>query len=257
MEFDLTTLIVATGALGTSSYGIVDGMKDRNESVGHAGLTELKTGLNVLLDALEQAYGNQQFEELLHAKYREEREQLELFLRQGVRIGLTSKNANCIANKLGGIDGDALSSAITFLEENGDLADVDEHDDKITAAKKKKLREYDDAQRILARYEVIADARIDGAITLSRARYKGTVLRYAMGVAVLIGISAGFCVGVDAANSGLEFANMNRREALIVGKFVLMGLFTGLAAVPIAPVAKDIANAIRDTSAALKGRVNG
>lgn len=87
-------------------------------------------------------------------------------------------------------------------------------------------------RNVLGRFELAVDARIESAMTLALDRYRRTVILAASLVAVVIALVIGRELGVPP------------REALIVG----------LAAVPLAPVAKDVAAALKAAAEALRAR---
>ena len=84
----------------------------------------------------------------------------------------------------------------------------------------------------LGRFELAVDARIESAMTLALDRYRRTVILAASIVAVAIALVMGQQLGFPP------------RESLIVG----------LAAVPLAPVAKDVAAGLKAAAEALRAR---
>ena len=102
---DLGGLILATGALGLASFGIVDVLKSI-ERIGLAGIGKIKKCIkdSSMENALEQAYGKE-YEDLLKAQYRENRTKGDLrqIIRQGLRVGLHEKNTKNMAKCLGGV----------------------------------------------------------------------------------------------------------------------------------------------------------
>ena len=85
---------------------------------------------------------------------------------------------------------------------------------------------------ILGRFELALDARIDAAMALANDKYGGSLRVIASAVAIIIAIAVGLNVGED----------------------LLMSLVVGIAAVPIAPMAKDLTKAIQAAGKALPGR---
>jgi hypothetical protein len=93
--------------------------------------------------------------------------------------------------------------------------------------------ELTDAQRsILGRFELALDARIDSALALADDRYAGSMRVIASLVAIIIALAIG----------------------IYAGQSVLLALIVGIAAVPVAPMAKDLSSAIRAAGQALPGR---
>lgn len=90
------------------------------------------------------------------------------------------------------------------------------------------------AQRtILGRFELAADARIDAALAAAQSRYAVSARLWAMAAALLLAVGGKAAVGAD------DWA-----ATLIVG----------IAAVPLAPIAKDVASGIQAAVRALKSR---
>lgn len=206
---DLTNAILATGALGTAAFGVVEALKFT--PLGNAGFGVAIRQMGSLLEALQVAYGDE-YRDLLRGQYRsEDRELLGRTLRQGVRVGITDLNTERIAKFLGSMDTAQLASAIRAAEAGTDLTS---------------------AQRnIIGRFELAADARIDAALTLARARYVDSARVAASVVALTLALVV-----------GANMPDVTMIQALIVG----------LAAVPLAPIAKDVASGIQAAAKALR-----
>src|SRR5688500_14724416 len=97
-EGNLSTAVLAAGALGTAAFGIVEGLKVI-PLLAEAGFTTLVKFLGPIMDALKTAYGPDA-ERVLRAQYRGDRAELTRTIRQGARIGLTPKVADGIAHSL-------------------------------------------------------------------------------------------------------------------------------------------------------------
>ncbi len=209
---DLGEFVLATGALGTAAFGVVETLKIL-PAIGNAGFPVAQRHLGPLHQALEVAYGGQ-YLDLLRGQYRaEDRDLLARSLRQGVRVGITDANAGVIAGFLGSIDTAILAAAIKAAESG----------DSMTAQQR----------NIIGRYELAADARIDAALTLARARY----IDVARITAMVVALTISFAVGLSAPN----------------GDWFTV-LVVGLAAVPLAPIAKDVASGIQAATKALRSR---
>jgi hypothetical protein len=83
----------------------------------------------------------------------------------------------------------------------------------------------------LGRFELAADAHIDAALVLARSRYAGTVRAAASIVALSVAVIAGLLLGGDR---------------------LLSSMLVGIAAVPVAPIAKDLASALTTVTASLR-----
>ncbi|HJS88359.1 MAG TPA: hypothetical protein VJ738_00150 [Steroidobacteraceae bacterium] len=152
----LSSAIAAAGALGTASFGIVEGLKWT--PLGAAGFGQIGSYLGAALSgSLRIAYGAD-YERLLRAQYRQDSQTqaaIAKSLRQGVRIGLTSGNAEQIATFLGTVDPAALKHAAACVENCDSLSDDD--------------------RAAIGRFELAADARIESALSRARDVYLGYV----------------------------------------------------------------------------------
>jgi hypothetical protein len=86
----------------------------------------------------------------------------------------------------------------------------------------------------MARLETMIDARIDAALTLADTQYVSQTKFLATFVSLVISFLVGWGIGMD-------------------GKWVWCWI-VGLAAVPLAPVAKDLSTALQEAAKALKAR---
>jgi hypothetical protein len=87
-------------------------------------------------------------------------------------------------------------------------------------------------RNILGRFELAVDARIESAMTLALDMYRRTVIIVAAFIAVAIALVVGWQLGVP----------------------LLQAVLVGVAAVPLAPVAKDVAAALKAAADALRAR---
>jgi hypothetical protein len=182
--------------------------------VGEAGFGAALNILGGLVEPLAVAYGPT-YKTILRAQYRGDQRELKRMLRQGVRVGLNRSNAAAVARHLASVDPEALTAAIVAAE---------------TATVEKQVT---DTQRsVIGRYELAADARIDAALTDAQAVYGSTARWLAMGVALVIALAMSLALNVD----------------------LTIGLIVGIAAVPLAPIAKDLASGIQSAAKALKAR---
>ncbi|HXT68848.1 MAG TPA: hypothetical protein VN700_03790 [Vicinamibacterales bacterium] len=207
-------VILAAGALGVAAFGIVEGLK-WIPAVGEAGFPAIRRLLgDALWQALLAAYGAQ-VEPMLRAQYRGDQENFGKTLRQGLRIGLTPANAEAIARALGVVDPRSLKEAAAAVDSGAVLTP--------------------EQRNALARFELAADARVDAALALAQDHYARFAKILAGVIAVILAVAA--AIGLD-------------RSGGLVGR----GLLIGLAAVPLAPIAKDVASALQAAKEALRAR---
>lgn len=90
-----------------------------------------------------------------------------------------------------------------------------------------------DTQRgVLGRFELALDSRIDAALALADSRYKGYVRLAASIVAIVIALVVG----------------------ALQGQPILLAVIVGIAAVPFAPIAKDLASGLQAATQAMGKR---
>jgi len=229
---NLGTTALAIGALGTAAYGIVDGLKlcswiglagferlfsGKSRKDGRLWLVKHKTSLNPLLLALKTAYGSDAMG-LIKAQYRSGRSKGDLprTLRQGVRIGFSM------------LDSEKIVTAAVGLGLARDIAE--KAADAIETKKPANINE--EKKAALARLENAIDARIDSSLSLAEVEYVAQTKVLAMIVSIVIALFVGCLLGQDWPKS----------------------LVVGIAAVPLAPVAKDLATALQSAVKALGGR---
>ena len=87
-------------------------------------------------------------------------------------------------------------------------------------------------RNVIGRFEIAVDARIEAATTLAQAQYSGTMKIAASIVAIALALLVGWRLCVD----------------------LLHALVVGLAAVPLAPIAKDVAAGLRAAAQAMGRR---
>lgn len=220
----LATFIVATGALGTAAFGIVEALKWTR--VGLYGYQKIEDMLRPLFTTFERAYGAD-YGALLKAQYRKGRVKgtLSKTLRQGTRIGLTHDNAPGIARWLGDavIEPETLANIAEQIQQGKELDDQD--------------------RRQLGRFELAVDTRIDAALALSEVTYVGSVRVVASMVAVVIALAAGIWIVWSGAGGALK-----------PNEVMLRAILVGVAAVPVAPIAKDLAKAFSSADKAIRVR---
>jgi hypothetical protein len=222
MEVDLGELALAAGALGLAAYGFVDGFKII-PGIALAGFRSIRSILGPLYPALALAYG-EAFEGLLKSYYRCARltGDLPRTLRQGARLALAPQNAATLAEHMGTVDPRAIVVVAEKLEAGATLTEED--------------------RAALGRYELAVDARIDAALQLADTHYTNATRMVAGGFALVVAVLVGF---------GLTETDW---RTFVFGKEFIYAVIVGLAAVPLAPVSKDLANALRAAERALRKR---
>lgn len=224
----VTELVLATGALGTAAFGIVEGLKPL-PFIGEAGFDAIPRTLGDAVRTLEQAHGPT-WESVYRGLYRGDQPELARLLRQGVRVGLTQQNAPAVGAALFGAGAPEIA----------DLVRVTAH--LYAAAVEQGTGEAattDAERRALGRFELAIDARIDAALAIARQQYASRARVAAFLVSLGIALVTAFLIG-DGDGAGWPPW--------------LVALLVGVAAVPIAPIAKDVASGIQAAAKALRGR---
>jgi len=210
----LGDLVLATGAVGVAAMGIAEGAKFL--FLPAVGFSKLREEIEWAEGALKVSYGDK-YIEMIKSLFRNDRRKGELprILRQGVRIGLDKNTAASMASVVGRVASDDLVAVAIKVNAGEDL----------TAEQK----------NILGRFEVAADARIDGAFALAERAYKNGILARAFIAAFVLSFGAAYCM--DA--KGNEY---------------LMAFIVAITAVPIAPIAKDVAKGFEAAAKAIGKR---
>lgn len=251
---NLGTVALAIGALGTASYGVVDGFFKSFTWFDSAGFERIfavggkeggrrwpiayKATLDPLLPALRIAYGADVME-LLRAQYRGGRVSGDLprTLRQGVRIGfgmMELRAIESVAVELGIKEEIAFLAAQAIEQARRQRSRVEQSTSQDESTRSQELAMTDEQRSAMARLETMIDARIDAALALADTQYVAQTKLLAMAVSLVIAIVLGQCTELK----------VNLVWCWIVG----------LAAVPLAPVAKDLSTALQEAVKALKAR---
>ncbi len=211
---DLSTMVLATGALGTAAFGIVEGLKLWGP-IGEAGFVAFLRGLGPLAKTLRVAYGPE-VETVLRAQYRGPQPDFARVVRQGTRIGLTPDIAKETATDIEALDVKTLGKAAKQLQHGKALTEEE--------------------RNVFARFELAMDARIDAALVLAQSRYASVARLLASAIALAIALTI---------------------AALVYPAEFVTAWIVGLAAVPLAPVAKDVAAAVKSFADVMRARRNG
>jgi hypothetical protein len=222
--------IIAVGALGTAAFGVVEALGKalviRRFGLPYVGFKCVLAVIEEFKDALYFTYGKH-YELILAQQYRNDRSSGSApeTIRQGVRLALPMMD---------GAQGKALVTRVWGLGDDKSAALVDalqaEKSGPLSAA------EADAAATLAARFALALDSRIASAFTLAEERYQATARLWA-GLAA-IGLSLLFNMGLRSAPTGASGTEQ--------GYPWLVALLIGAAAVPLAPVAKDLSSALSD-----------
>lgn len=225
MDIDsLPEIILAIGAVGASAMGITEGFK--SIWLPPIGFWKLKQEMAWAKDALTIAYG-ENYQDMLATLFRSGHSSGELprILRQGVRVGLNEETGKKMAQTVGVSDPCELGDVAKQLAAGEDIS--------------KKPTE----RNILGRFEMAVDARIDAALAMAERAYKNGIRLRASLIALVLSVVAAY----------LMYAPDND-ESFIQSDIFVLALIVGFTAVPMAPIAKDVAKGFQAAARALGAR---
>lgn len=210
----LGDLVLATGAVGVAAMGVAEGAKTL--WLPPVGFSKLLKEIDWARSALKISYGDD-YLEMIESLFRNNRRKGDLprILRQGVRIGMNNETAVSMAKVVGGVAGDSFVKVANKVNEGQKLEP--------------------DEQNILGRFEVAADARIDGAFALAERAYINGIHLRAFIASFILSFGAAYGLGADSGG-------------------YLIASIVGITAVPIAPIAKDMAKGLQSAAKVVGGR---
>ena len=217
--------IIAIGALGTAAFGLVDATKAVRGGVSNRGFGVIQTALQPFDAALCKALGDNpgcDWKTMLKSHWingrpKDEQKAIAVSL---IQLGLTPEDAPALA-LAGQVDPNALKDVVTALTNGADLTPQQ--------------------LNVLGRFKATIEARIDAAYERADQLYRTTARGVAGLVAVLLAVAA---VAIATNFAGTL-------------KMYLAAALVGLVAVPLAPIARDLASALSTAATALGRRVAG
>ncbi|MDQ0463938.1 hypothetical protein QO010_001709 [Caulobacter ginsengisoli] len=212
--------LVAIGALGTAAYGIVDVTKAFWGGVSRVGYGHIARTLAPFAPALDLAAGRDRWRDMLFSHWLNGRpiDEQKALAKSLVRLGLSPETAPKMAEH-GHVAADRLTDVAGKLAKGEDL---DEED-----------------MNILGRFDAALDFELDSAFERADQQYRAAAKGLAAVVAVALAVIATFFVPNVAENA----------NGIPAGNAIPLAILIGILAVPLAPVAKDLASGL---SAAVK-----
>jgi hypothetical protein len=213
---DVTIVVSSVAAIGTAAYGLVDTSKAIWGGISNLGFGFIKDALMPFERALKVVNETAPFE-LARANWLNgmDKADQKAAIKGLIRLGTTSETAGDLARAVKGISSDVLERVARKIE------NIEALDDSELA--------------VLARFDAVVDARLDAAFERADQRYRNSARFAAAIIAVLLAEAGAWTV---------------------YGKFdqsiFLTGLFVGLIAVPMAPIAKDLTSAISTAVSSFK-----
>jgi hypothetical protein len=263
---DIPIYIAAIGALGVASFGIVDAVgkalfvfdmpvpwapiengRRRRASLGlpYVGFDKVRRLAHQVAPALRISYG-EEYDRILRQQYRAGRGQGEApdTIRQGVRLGLpflSPAQATKVIDAVWGLpeaQAEALADALT-AEKRATAAAAE----AVTAeapTPEAVSKAQADAQALAARFATALDTRVQAAFDLAEEVYQARARLWAAVIAIVLSLA------YHATTAG------DLRASFVAGlQGWMIALLIGLAAVPLAPMAKDLASSLSDALGAL------
>lgn len=238
MDFDsLTTWVASTGAVGTAAFGIVETLK--GTAVGTVGAGRVKELLGEQYwKALEAVYGKG-LDGLVTETFRKGADPLAQLLKTGLRLALSHEpSADVLGSSVPREKGEPeLKHAAATLRDGARKALADAEGRKSGDGADERLeppieesRVESESRAVMGRFEALMSARVDAAVCAAQRRFAAWMQFLAMVLAVAGGVGA----------------------AAALGESLLGGLLIGLAAVPVAPVTKDLVALLGHARTALR-----
>ena len=226
------SVITAMGALGTASFGLVDATKAFFGGVSNFGLRFVFRALKPFAGALTHA--NREWRMVVRANWingRPKDEQKEV-VKTLIRLGLRAENADHLA-KAGGVDPKALKDAMTALETGQKLTPVQAD--------------------VFGRFNAVIDASMDAGFERGDQQYRNAS-KVAAG---LFSLGLSWWAAYLLRHAPLSVASNLPASTAANGGFIFSPLFwwaslVGLLAVPVAPIAKDLASSLQAAAKAVK-----
>jgi hypothetical protein len=214
---DLGEIVLAVGALGTAAYGLVDVSKALWGGVSNAGFGHVLKALEPYAAALDLSSGGQ-WRSLLRAHWLNGRskDEQKAIARALVRLGIATSTAPALA-RAARLDEAAFAKIAAKLADGRPLVEAD--------------------LNVLGRFDAIFDCEMDAGFERADQQYKSA----ARGLAAVVAVSLAMIAMLLTTSGGLDQ--------------IALALVVGILAVPLAPIAKDLASALNAAVTAVKGRI--
>ncbi len=214
-----TAAITALGALGTASFGLVDATKAFGGGVSNFGLGYVLKALKPYEQSLDGA--NSSWRETIRANWINgvAKEDQKSAAKTLIRLGLSSANSATIA-AAGHVDATALQTVLKSVEDGTALTPAD--------------------ALVLGRLNAMIDCAMDAGFERADQQYRNASR-------VVAGL---FCVGLSVWAG--QLLALHQAVSLSTTDIIWPSVFAGLVAVPIAPIAKDLASSLQTAASAVQ-----
>jgi hypothetical protein len=216
--------ITAVGALGTASFGLVDATKAFGGGVSNFGFNHVLEALAPFQAALDDA--NKDWRLTLKANWINgvAKEDQKTAAKNLIRLGLNAVKVAAMA-AAGHVVAGALGGELAKIQSNTPLTNTD--------------------AQVLGRFNGMIDAAMDAGFERGDQQYRNACKVAAALFALVLAIWAGYLLaasGMLPDVTGTDFPS----------KVLWPSVLVGLIAVPIAPIAKDLASSLQAAGAAVK-----
>lgn len=208
---------LAVGALGTAAYGLVDASKALWGGVSNAGFGHILRGLKPYGAAIDLAAGPG-WPDMLRAHWLNGRSKDDQkgVAKALIRLGLAVETAEPLA-RAARVDAAGLIAVAGKIAKGEALGDSDFN--------------------VLGRFDAMLEAQLDAAFEQADQQYRSAARGLAAAASVALALVA------LAAQSG----------GALTSDQIWLGVFVGVVAVPLAPVAKDLSSALNAAVKAVRG----
>ncbi len=220
-----TAAIAAAGALGTASFGLVDATKAFNGGVSNFGFGHIRKALKPFSAALKHAESDWALSIRANWINGMAKEDQKSAAKSLIRLGLSSDNAAAMA-EAGHVDPASLRRVLIAVETGGPLTTQD--------------------AQLLGRFSAAIDAAMDGSFERADQQYRNA----SRVVAGLFSIGLATWAGVLLYASDLVPGA--KATPFLASPYFWPSILAGVVAVPIAPVAKDLASSLQAAATAVK-----
>ena len=219
--------ITAMGALGTAAFGLVDATKAFNGGVSNFGFRSILSALAPFRPALERATPG--WRATLRANWINgvAKEDQKTTAKTLIRLGISTTNVAALA-LAGHVDEADLRRVLTAVEEGTPLMVAD--------------------AQVFGRFNAVIDAVMDAGYELGDQRYRNASKLAAGLVAVALALWAGWFA------QSLPVVSALRGGSYLFSPLFWWSMFAGAVAVPIAPIAKNLASSLQSAAAAVASR---
>lgn len=237
----IETAITAIGALGTSSFALVDVSKAFGGGISRAGFRHIQAALTPYTPAMDLATGGDGWIHMLRAHWMNGRALADqkAIARAMVRLGLTTDTVASIA-AASRVQPDALRTAVARVEagETATAADLN----------------------VLGRVDAALEMVLDAAYERADQQYRNSARALAAAISIALAEWAAYLMSGTAAAApstvgAAASTTMVAAATTVAGhepSVYAQAFVIGLIAVPVAPIAKDLTTSLSTAVNALK-----